>query len=437
MTNKKSENRRYPWLGVALGGADRLSSASGKALLDARLIGANGLQVHQATALEATFGGLFLLLRIFLWKLTGKGGDDRPAAEMPARSRRILSLMTFGVIGTDKALLFAALSFIPFSVAGGMYYAVPLLIPVIAGFRSGSRGRAALLTLFAAGAALGVVLLVQRDGPAAGDGYLIGVICALGAGVLRTLYLPVTDRLIQGAGRFHTEKVIAWSTLSVGLVAGGIVMLTGGFTFLSWQVVMWAMLVGLLNNTLTRIIQMPARELAGDSVYAVFLTASPLIATLVGLAFLDTRLMPIQWAGVAVITVAAAAVAQMSFSLRDRSHAPLIELSSATPEAVLKHALDERAAVLETLERLTQEYGDCEKAVALAERKVAEARLAKARADAKKAAGSASKIRAEAGRLAAQAETAEAQQDAAEAAVRTAEEGVRLALLKSPDASST
>ncbi|MFD0540723.1 hypothetical protein ACFQY7_49880 [Actinomadura luteofluorescens] len=169
----------------------------------------------------------------------------------------------------------------------------------------------------------------------------------------------------------------------------------------------------------------------------MFLTASPLIATLVGLAFLDTRLMPIQWAGVAVITVAAAAVAQMSFSLRDRSHAPLIELSSATPEAVLKHALDERAAVLETLERLTQEYGDCEKAVALAERKVAEARLAKARADAKKAAGSASKIRAEAGRLAAQAETAEAQQDAAEAAVRTAEEEVRLALLKSPDVSST
>jgi threonine/homoserine efflux transporter RhtA len=431
-TNKNSERRRYPWLGVALGGADRLSSASGKALLDNRLIGANGLQVQQATALEATFGGLLLLLRLVFWR----GGDDRPAAGMPARSRRIWSLMTFGVIGMDKALLFAALSFIPFSVTGGIYYTVPLLIPVIAGFRSGSRGRAALLTLFAAAAAVGVVLLVQRDGPAAGSGYLLGVTCALGAGVLRTLYLPVTDRLIQGAGRFYTEKVIAWSTLSVGLIAGGIVMLTGGFAFLSWPIVLWALLVGLLNNTLPRIIQMPARELAGDAVYAVFLTASPLIATLVGLAFLDTRLIPIQWAGVIVITVAAAAVAQMSFSLRDRSHAPLIELSSATPEAVLQHALDERGKILETLERLTQEYGDCEKAVALAERKVAEARLAKARADARKAEATAVKTRAEAEKAAAQAETAAAQKNAAEAAVRTAEEGVRLAQEKAPTTSS-
>lgn len=435
-TNKNAERRRYPWLGVALGGADRISSASGKALLDSRLIGANGLQVHQATALEAAFGGLLLLLRLFFWKLSGKGGDDRPAAEMSTRSRRVLSLTTFGVIGGDKALLFAALSFIPFSVAGGIYYAVPLLIPVIAGFRSGSRGRAALLTLFATGVAVGVALLVQQDGPAPGSGYPIGVICALGAGVLRTLYLPVTDRLIQGAGRFYTEKVIAWSTLSVGLIAGGIVMLTGGFAFLSWPIVLWALLVGLLNNTLPRIIQMPARELAGDAVYAVFLTASPLIATLVGLAFMDTQLIPIQWAGVIVITVAAAAVAQMSFSLRDRSHAPLIELSSATPEAVLQHALDERATILETLERLTQEYGDCEKAVAQAERKVAEARLAKARADAKKATATAAKTRAEADRATGQAEAAEAQKDAAEAAVRTAQEGVRLAQEKAPATSS-
>ncbi|MGW3769116.1 hypothetical protein [Actinomadura verrucosospora] len=437
MTNKKSESRRYPWLGVALGGADRLSSASGKALLDERLIGANGLQMHQATALEATFGGLLLLLRVFFWKISGKGGDDRPATEMPARSRRILSLMTFGVIGGDKALLFSALLFIPFSVAGGIYYTVPLLIPVIAGFRSGSRGRAALLTLFAAAAAVGVVLLVQQDGPAPGSGYLLGVICALGAGGLRTLYLPVTDRLIKGAGRYYTEKVIAWSTLSVGVLAGGIVMLTGGLTFLNWQLVLWAMLVGLLNNTLPRIIQMPARELAGDAVYSVFLTASPLIATLVGLAFLDTRLIPIQWAGVVVITVAAAAVAQMSFSLRDRTHAPLIELSSATPEAVLQHALEERGKILETLERLTQEYGACEQAVLQAERRVAEARLVKARADAKKAQTAAAKTRTEAERAATHAETAAAQRDAAEAAVRTAEEEVRLAREKAPTTPSS
>jgi threonine/homoserine efflux transporter RhtA len=436
MTNKNSERKRYPWLGVALGGADRLSSASGKALLDSRLIGANGLQVHQATALEATFGGLLLLLRIFFWKLSGKGGDDRPAVEMSVRSRRIWSLMTLGVIGFDKALLFAALSVIPFSVVGGIYYTVPLLIPVLAGFRSGNRGRAGLLTLFAAAAAVGVALLVQRDGAAPGSGYPLGVICALGAGGLRTLYLPVTDRLIKGAGRFYTETVIAWSTLCVGLLAGGIVMLTGGFAFLNWEIVLWAMLVGLLNNTLTRIIQMPARELAGDAVYAVFLTASPLIATLVGLAFLDTRLIPIQWAGVVVITVAAAAVAQMSLSLKDRSPAPLIELSSATPEAVLQHALEERGKVLETLERLTQEYADCEAAVALAERRVAEARLAKARADAKKAEATEVKARTEAEKATAQAATAAAQKEAAEAAVRTAEEEVRRAQAKAPTASS-
>ncbi|NDU71669.1 EamA family transporter [Actinomadura sp. DSM 109109] len=417
---------------MALGGADRLSSASGKALLDSRLIGANGLLVQQATALEATFGGLLLLLRLAFWR----GGDDAPAEGMPARARRIWSLLTFGVIGADKALLFAALALIPFSVAGGIYYTVPLLIPVIAGFRSGSRGRAALLALFAASAAVGVVLLVQKDGPAPGGGYLLGVLCALGAGCLRTLYLPVTDRLIQGAGRLHTEKVIAWSTLCVGLLAGGIALLTRGFAFLNWQVVLWAVLVGLLNNTLPRIIQMPAREHAGDEVYAVFLTASPLIATLVGLAFLEARLAPIQWAGVVVITVAAAAVAQMSFSLRERTHAPLVELSSATPEAVLQHALDERGKVLETLERLTLEYAACEQAVAQAERRVAEARLAKARADARKAAGAAFKIQTEAARLAAQAQTAAAQQSSAEAAVRAAEEAVRIAQEKAPTMST-
>ncbi|WP_141578154.1 hypothetical protein [Actinomadura sp. WMMA1423] len=432
MTNKNSARTRYPWWGVVLGLSDRLSSAGGKAILDNRLIGANGLQVHQATALEATFGGLLLLLRIFLWKLTGKGGDDRPAAEMPRRSRRLFALMTFGVIGADKALLFAALAIIPFSTAGGIYYTVPLLIPVIAGFRSGNRGRAGLLALFAAAAAVGVVLLVQRDGATPGSGYPLGVIFALLAGGLRTLYLPVTDRLIKGAGRFYTETVIGWSTLSVGLLAGGIVMLTGGFAFLSWGIVLWAVLAGLLNNTLTRIIQMPAREHAGDAVYAVILTVSPLIATLVGLAFLDTRILPIQWAGVVVITVAAAAVAQISLSLKDRSPAPLIELSSAGPEAVLQHALEERGKVLETLERLTQEFADCEAAVAQATRRVAEARLAKARADAEKAESTAVKARTEAQRATAQAQTAAAQQEAAEAAVRTAMEELRRAQANTP-----
>ncbi|WP_433467333.1 EamA family transporter [Spirillospora sp. CA-128828] len=434
MTNKTAVTRkRHPGFGVLLGGLDRLSSAGGKAVLDQQLIQPNGpLQVQHATFLESTIGGLLLLLRIYLpiparWRRGRGAGAPEGAAERPAGSRR-LALLTFVTIAGDKALLVLALTSIPFGIAGGIYYAIPLIVPVVWGIRSGHRGRAAVLTLFAAALAVGVVLLVQQDGTAQGDHFLLGVLCAVGAGAAKTLFLPVTDRLIQGAGRVYTEKAIAWSLVIVGVLAGAVAWATGGFApLMNWPIIIWAVVVGLLNNTLPRIIQMPARELAGDAVYAVFLAASPVIATLVGVAFLGDRLDVVQWAGLVVMTVSATAVANMSLNLKGKGHAPLIELSSATPEAVLEHALKERGEVLEQLERLTQEFADCEQAVARAELNVAEARLAKASADAGKAKDAADKARAGAKRARTEAENATAKEEAANAAVGSAREGVRLA----------
>src|SRR5690606_40711362 len=109
---------------------------------------------------------------------------------------------------------------------GGIHYAIPLLVPVVWGFRGKSRGLAALVTLFAVSTAIGVFLLVQDGTPSAGN-YPLGVTFAVGAGACRTLFLPVTDRLIKGAGRVHTERAIAWSTLLVGLLAGAVVTATG------------------------------------------------------------------------------------------------------------------------------------------------------------------------------------------------------------------
>ncbi|HEY8480764.1 MAG TPA: hypothetical protein VIL71_13145, partial [Spirillospora sp.] len=43
----------------------------------------------------------------------------------------------------------------------------------------------------------------------------------------------------------------------------------------------------------------------------------------------------VQWAGFVVVTVSAAAIAYMSLNLKGRAHAPLVELSPATPQAML------------------------------------------------------------------------------------------------------
>ncbi|WP_433477244.1 EamA family transporter [Spirillospora sp. CA-142024] len=438
MTNKNAVTRkRHPGFGVLLGGLDRLSSAGGKAILDERLIQPNGpLQVQHATFLESTIGGLLLLLRIYLpiparWRRGQGTGAPEGAAERPEGSRR-LALLTFATIAGDKALFVLALTMIPFGIAGGIYYAIPLLVPVIWGIRSGHRGRAAVLTLFAAALAVGVVLLVQQNGTVQGDHFLFGVICAVGAGAAKTLFLPVTDRLIQGAGRVYTEKAIAWSLVFVGVLAGGVAWVTGGFApLMNWSVIIWAVVVGLLNNTLPRIIQMPARELAGDAVYAVFLAASPVIATLVGVTFLGDRLDVVQWAGLVVMTVSATAVANMSLSLKELSHTPLVELSPASLEVVLEHARKQRRKLLDELERKAQEYADCEEAVAQAEREVAEAERVKANADAEKDRHP-RKTREAAKKPTDETDTAAARDKAAQAAVKEAEEAIRLARETAP-----
>lgn len=380
--NEKTTTGRHPWYGVALGGLDRLSSAGGKAVLDEKLIGGGALQVHHATFLEATIGGLLLLLRLYLPELPfrrGKRASGAPdGAGMAATRRGLFVSLTFLTIAGDKALLVLALTAIPFTVAGGIYYAIPLLVPVIWGFRSRSRGLAALVTLFAAFTVVGVVMLVQ-DGTPQGGNHLLGVALAVGAGACRTLFLPVTDRLIKGAGRVYTEKTIAWSMLGVGLLAGAAVALTGGLgPLLDGEVIAWAALVGLLNTALPRIIQMPARELAGDRVYAVFLAASPVIATLVGVAFVGDRLDPVQWAGFVVVTVSAAAIAYMSLNLKGQGHAPLVELYPATPQARLEDYQRKLASAHERFAETLSEIRMLEDQVARTELEVAEGELADA-----------------------------------------------------------
>lgn len=108
------------------------------------------------------------------------------------------------------------------------------------------------------------------------------------------MFLPVTDRLIKRAGLVHTEKAIAWSVLSVGVLAGGVAAITGGLTgVLGWPVIGWGLLAGLLGNTLPRVIQMPARRLVGDAVYAFVLATSPVLAAGVGLVFLGDHVNPV------------------------------------------------------------------------------------------------------------------------------------------------
>ncbi|TDC51948.1 hypothetical protein E1281_19760 [Actinomadura sp. KC345] len=376
MTNETSKTTgRHPWYGVLLGGFDRLSSAGGKAVLDERLIGGSGpLPVQHATFLEATIGGLLLLIRLYLPALPflrnrrGSGTPD-DIGEGTTR-RRVLVFLTFLTIAGDKALLVLALTAVPFSIAGGIYYAIPLLVPVIWGFRSGKKGLAAFVTLFAAATAFGVVLIVQ-DGTAQGGYHLVGVLLAIGAGVSRTLFLPVTDRLIKGAGRRYTEKAIAWSLVFVGLVAGGIAAVTGDFeSILDWEIIAWAALVGLLNNTLPRIFQMPARELAGDRVYAVFLAGSPAIATLVGVVFLGDRLAMGQVGGFVLITACAATLAYVSLALGGQ--APSVELQPATPEARLEDFRHKLATAKETARELAAKIKDLELQAAKAELEVAE-----------------------------------------------------------------
>lgn len=382
MRNESGAARR-PFLGILLGGIDRVSSAGGKALLDEYLILPSGpLRAAQATFLEATFGGLLLLSRLYLPPLIRRrSGAGTPGGTRSAGTARspLLAFLTFLTIAGDKAMLVIALTSIPFGIAGGIYYTFPLLIPIIGGLRRGSKRRAALLTLFAAAIAAGLILLVNEDESANAGNFPLGVVCAIGAGASRTLFLPVTDRLIRRCGRRHTERAIAWSMLLVGALAGGASTLTtSSATFLSWPIIGWALAVGLLNNALPRIIQVPARAHAGDAVYAVFLAASPVIATLIGVALLGNRLTLEQWAGLIVIAVAAAAVANLSFGLRARGRAPFVEL--ATARTRLQSAVASLRKLEWMLRELHSRVATQQASVAAAAIRAADAEVAAARA---------------------------------------------------------
>ena len=253
----------------------------------------------------------FAIAAVLLWAIVLASSDLRAAAAR-ARGRR-LRLVLWGSIGFagQSALFFGALRFIPASLTEVLLYTCPAFLALIVWVRSGRRPRTQVLVALPP-ALLGTWLAAAPEGAGASRA---GVLLALAAGLWYAVFLLVLDRVTPGVPSILSTAYIVLGAAGAFILA---LPLTGGYappaTPAAWAAVLGMVATATLCGFYLFVAGM---KRTGSQVAAILSTFEPLGTLLLAVVFLGERLRPGQWAGAALILVAA--ITLMAFSERATS----------------------------------------------------------------------------------------------------------------------
>jgi inner membrane transporter RhtA len=239
-----------------------------------------------ATTLRLIFGALILCVLMRPWRVRV--------------SRAVLpSLIGYGVsVAVMNLLFYIALKTVPLGITVALEFTGPLLVATLQSHRK-------LDILWVVMAVAGILLLsppslsdhLATDHPI--DPF--GVACALGAGAAWAVYIIFAQR--AGAELGH-------QTASIGMGIAAVLVLPVG-VFHSWMalfqpsILVTAVAVGIFSSALPFTLEMVALTRMPARVYGIIAALDPAAGALMGLVMLHEALTFGQWAGIAVVMVAA------------------------------------------------------------------------------------------------------------------------------------
>jgi inner membrane transporter RhtA len=240
------------------------------------------------TALRMALASLMLLAAWRPWRM-----------RMSARELRVI--VAYGLaLGCMNFCFYLSLRSIPLGIAVALEFAGPLALAMAA-------SRRAVDFAWILMAALGLLALLPL-GLGSKPLDLLGVGCALAAGVFWALYIFFGRK----AGAAHGGQ-----TTALGMVVGAIVIVPigvvqAGAQLLSPAILPSALAVALLSSALPYSLEMLAMPRLPTRTVGVLMSLDPALGALSGLVFLGERLTAIQWVAIASIMAASAGSAATS-----------------------------------------------------------------------------------------------------------------------------
>jgi inner membrane transporter RhtA len=238
-------------------------------------VGAEG-----ATALRLVTGSLILGIVMRPWRA-------RP-------SRAILpALAGYGVtLGTMNLLFFMALRTVPLGVTVALEFTGPLLVATLS-------SRRAIDFLWITFAVAGILLLSPIHTAHPIDP--LGAACGLGAGAAWALYIVFGQKAGAELGHLTTGlgmTLAAILVLPIGLAHAGMALFQP-------PILLSALAVGLFSSAVPFSLEMVALTRMPARVYGTLTSLEPAFGAMMGLLLLGETLALTQWAGIAVVIVAA------------------------------------------------------------------------------------------------------------------------------------
>jgi inner membrane transporter RhtA len=234
-----------------------------------------------ATTLRLIFGSLILCAAMRPWRVR----VSRPV---------LPSLIGYGVsIAAMNLMFYMALRTVPLGITVALEFTGPLLVATLQSHRK-------LDILWIALAVAGILLLsppVPTDHPIDP----LGVAYALGAGAAWAVYIIFGQR--AGAELGHQTAAIGMSLAAVLVLPVGLVH--SGMALFQPSILVGAIAVGIFSSALPFTLEMVALTRMPARVYGTIAALDPAAGALMGLVLLHEALMLWQWAGIAVVMIAA------------------------------------------------------------------------------------------------------------------------------------
>jgi inner membrane transporter RhtA len=202
-------------------------------------------------------------------------------------------------MGCMNLLFYISLSYIPLGIAVALEFTGPLGLAMLA-------SRRPIDFLWIALAVVGLLPLMPLK---AGDSLpVVGVLCALAAGVFWALYIVFGRR----AGAAHGAQSTALGTVVGAIAIVPIGFAQHGMSILAPSILPVAIAVAVLSSALPYSLEMFALPRIATKTFGVLMSLDPVLAALSGMLFLGEHLSLIQWSAVICIMVASGGSAATS-----------------------------------------------------------------------------------------------------------------------------
>jgi inner membrane transporter RhtA len=217
---------------------------------------------------------------------------------LSVKNWRIIALYGLSM-GCMNFFFYVSLSYIPLGIAVALEFTGPLGLAMLA-------SRRPVDFVWIALALLGLLALMPLK---AGDTLpVIGVVCALAAGVCWALYIVFGRR----AGATHGAQTTALGTVIAAIAIAPIGLARHGMSVFDPKILPIAIAVAVLSSALPYSLEMFALPRVPTKTFGVLMSLDPALAALSGILFLGESLNLIQWAAVICIMVASGGSAATS-----------------------------------------------------------------------------------------------------------------------------